>query len=175
MALALSLALAAGAGAARTSSGAEAAGAESVGLSPVEALALCQKLAADVGPLMEASRPVLIGTRKTPGSGATCLMSFSDGTPQSRIDAEGGPGSKIKQRYASDLTHRAPTEDLRWYQTEFKGIIESLRRENGRVLPRALRFAEESERLAAAIRTWKDVPPGFTAAETSLPPGHWPG
>jgi hypothetical protein len=142
-------------------------------LTPEQAAVLWRDLAANVNPIMMGSQRMLLGNRDP--NGPTCAWVRWEGDTVYMVgDRAGGPGTKLAFLYFGPQRGKTPKPDYVWHQTVFKPALEALLAKNQEAAPDAMRFAEQAEQLAAAIRSWNEWPKNFPVMGLALQ-SHWAG
>lgn len=142
-------------------------------MTPEQAAALWREIAPNLNPVMMASRQVLLGNRNP--NGPTCAwIKWQGDTAFLMGDRTGGPGTRLAALYFGPERGKTPKPDFVWHQTVFKPALESLVAKNQTAFPNALRLAEQTGQLAAAIRGWTEWPGDFPVIGLAAQ-SHWAG
>jgi hypothetical protein len=153
--------------------GPAAQAAPAAALSPDQTAALWRELAANLNPAMMTSRRLLLGNRDP--NGPTCSwIRWQGDTVFMMGDLAGGPGTRVAALYFGPQRGRTPKPDFVFHQKVFKPALEAMLARNQEVFPGAVRLAEQSADLAAAIRAWKECPKDFPVMGLAAQ-SHWPG
>jgi hypothetical protein len=149
------------------------------GISGAEAGPLLAKMARDVQECMQASRPVLLGSRDPNGPSCIQIVMTGDvagvGTmPVSTEDLDGGPGTRMTQMSFSPwMRGKTPTEDFAWHQGRLKTLLDNMAAGNRD--PRRLSedLAKDAREFSRRLGECTRFPAGFSPAKFSAK-GDWP-
>jgi len=123
-----------------------------------------------LGKVAEGSRILLLGTRDP--NGPSCVQVGAGVPLTSRRN--GGVGTRTCYFMAAASSHRTTAPDeYRWQQTALTAYLQNLRVSNREAHARALRLADQTQRLAAALDVHDALPAnlaalGFPEARTRL-------
>jgi len=109
-----------------------------------------------VAPVQSASRSLLLGTRDP--NGASCI---EDGETRGlNLNKDGGLGTGTAYLLANTMDVRSsPRAEYQWHQTILRPLLARLREANHPLYARALRVADQADRLAEgleAVTAWPD-------------------
>jgi len=137
---------------------------------------LLRQLSSELGPVLAASRPVLLGSRDPAGRSCVplCLASGSlAGLQPMARDPAGGPGTALTDLWCLKL-RRSAASDHAWQQGPFRAEIDRRLKAGRDVAADAVALADKARRLALGDRAWAVYPPAHRAA-TDATGTDWPG
>jgi hypothetical protein len=121
-----------------------------------------RELADLIGKTMQASRPVLLGSRDPNGPSCVDIIRRGDiqGTaPTNRGDLNGGPGTTLATIYYFDRQEfKTAMQDYAWHQGRLKTFLENTTASNRPAAGLAHQLAEKAQLFAQVAESWTTWP-----------------
>ena len=120
------------------------------------------EIAALLNQSMQASRPVLLGSRDP--NGPSCVQvahtgDIKDTVPNNPGDLNGGPGTTMATIYYFDRTDvKSPMQDFTWHQHRLKQFLENEQNVNRPAAELAHEFSEQARQFWETASNWTELP-----------------
>jgi len=142
-----------------------------------EAGALFAEIAAELPPVIQESRAVLLGTRDPNGKSCLRFVPLDElekaFPPRKHGDLNGGPGMRLYELCIWEDKSPLPTDEYAWMQVTLRRDLERTRDRSRAVSAKLAPLAAKTRRLSAWFECCKAPPKGF-AAPAMLQASDWP-